>query len=39
MAEIESPGTPEWEVLGVPEDDTAEPEDAGHGDESDDSDK
>ena len=32
----ESPGTPEWDVLGVPEDDKAEPEDAGHG-ESDDS--
>lgn len=27
--EAESPGTPEWEELGVPEDTEAEPEDAG----------
>lgn len=27
----ESPGTPEWDILGIPEDDEAEPEDAGDG--------
>jgi hypothetical protein len=26
-------GTPEWEQLSIPEDDTAEPEDAGHEEE------
>lgn len=28
-----SPGTPEWKELGIPEDDEAEPLDAGHGEE------
>lgn len=27
----ESLGTPEWDELKIPEDDEAEPEDAGHG--------
>lgn len=31
----ESPGIPEWDVLGIPENNEAEPPDAGHGEEDD----
>lgn len=31
-----SPGIPEWDKLGIPEDDEAEPEDAGESHDSDD---